>query len=174
MEAYVISIPLYEERKLPKLEEFVKNFSQNSGFFMQVTNNTVTFLPTFINESDEDFKTYSVPAKMFLNPNDSKSYQNDLSVFVSRFNRMSSIAFSRSKEHLNFKVLIEDINDEELFNGAKKLFKVILEGSSCLSLSDTCLLRLWCSTLQKGCPVKDTLSFLFYYSSVLASASGAS
>lgn len=140
MEAYTIYLPLYEERVPDNLEDFARDFSQYHGFFMQVTKGKVTFLQTFSQDISESCKTYTVPLKVFANPKGQPEV-SAISAFASRFNRMSSLAFTHVKDPLRMIISIEE-NTTKRFKGAKRIFVATLEYDSSLSLADASLLRL--------------------------------
>ena len=140
MEAYTIYLPLYEERVPTKLEDFARDFSQYHGFFMQVTKGKVTFLQTFSQDTSESCQAYSVPLKTFFNPKGQPEV-SPISAFASRFNRLSTLAFTHVSDPLRMIISVED-NNTNKFKGAKKVFAATLEYDSSLSLADASLLRL--------------------------------
>ena len=138
MQTYAISLPIYGERIPAKLEDFVRNFSQLSGFFMQVTQNKIRFLGTFTDDSTES-SSYSLPITTFSNPK-GQVEQSNIGAFASMFNRMSALGFTHVKNDLSFTVSVED-NTTGKYKGAKKVFQAKLEYNS-MSSADIDLLRL--------------------------------
>lgn len=140
MESITINLPIYG-KLYTELEDFVRDFSQKSVFFMQVTDSQVSFIPTIVSVADT--KTITMPSEIFVNPKASKNNSLYLSSFAAKFNRLSFVAASKADETLRLIVSIEDNEIESRgFKGAKKVLRATLEYNDDLDSSSQSLL-LW-------------------------------
>ena len=121
METITISIPTHR-KSYDELENFVKDFSQDSVFFMQVLNDRISFIPTIVGATN--VKPISMASEIFMSSKASQADFSALSSFAAKFNRLSFAAASKKNSRTpKLTVSIEDANPK----GNKKMFQVTLE-----------------------------------------------
>lgn len=121
METITISIPIHR-KSYDELENFVKDFSQDSVFFMQVLNDRISFIPTIVGTTN--VKPITMASEIFMSSKASQADFSALSSFAAKFNRLSFAAASKKNSRTpKLTVSIEDANPK----GNKKMFQVTLE-----------------------------------------------
>lgn len=122
METITISIPIHR-KSYDELENFVKDFSQDSVFFMQVLNDRISFIPTIVGTTNA--KPITMASEIFMSSKASQADFSALSSFAAKFNRLSFAAASKKNSKTpKLTVSIEDANPPK---GNKKIFQVTLE-----------------------------------------------